>query len=294
MNQTSVARTEDPPALAAPEAAMEATGSGSFPAITAATPAPERTATKMATAPTTTITMFAGFMAGGLPARARRFRALMVIISVAVHGAALAAGAAASFWTVEELSPPRLPVTFLARPVAPPPPPPAARRAAERPRPRPVRQPVAVRRELIPPPSEQAADQDEGAGEAQGTAGGVAGGVVGAVSAAPPPRMPELSPQERQALIRQYLERVVAPRILSRLRMPPEAERLGIEGRVILHVSIDGSGRVLGLRPVGACAFEILCEDAARTIREAAPFPAPPPALAEGVLVDVPLNYRLQ
>jgi protein TonB len=76
--------------------------------------------------------------------------------------------------------------------------------------------------------------------------------------------------------------------------MTPGAERLGIEGQVVFQASIDGSGRLLGLRPVAACSFEVLGEDAGGTIREAGPFPPPPPALVEGVVVDVPVNYRLQ
>jgi periplasmic protein TonB len=233
-------------------------------------------------------------------------RRLTAVVSIAAHGALLAVGLVTSFWQVDELSAPRVSVTFISLPVAPPPPPPAARKAEARPRPqRPLRQPVVVPTEVKPLQPEAAdqdkdkdkdkdPDKDQQAGVAGGTSGGVAGGVVGALSSAPPPRVPELSAHQRQALIRRYLEEILRPRILARFRFPPEAERLGIEGQVLVQASIDGSGRLLGLRPVGSCADDILCEDAARTIREAAPFPPPPAALAEGLKVEVPLTYRLQ
>ena len=56
------------------------------------------------------------------PARAGRKR-LWYAVSIAFHGALIAAGVVYSFWHIEELSPPLLKVTFLS---AAPPPPPAA------------------------------------------------------------------------------------------------------------------------------------------------------------------------
>ena len=311
MNQTSLARTDTaderalvgelPPSESATRAVLESVSPVPAPLparqTTSEVPVAEAAAEAGALQGATSANMFASFMAAGSAPRFGRVRQLTVLLSVSAHAALLAVGAVASFWEVEELSAPRVAVTFLSLPSAPPPPPPAARKSAERPRARPMRplrQPVVAVQQQPPPPEDaEERDKDE-AGSAGGMAGGVTGGVVGALSATPPPRAPLLSPQERQALIRKYLEQVVGPRIRSRLRMPPEAERLGIEGGVLLQASIDGSGRLLALRPVGACAFEVLCEDAARTIREAAPFPPPPPALVEGVVVDVPLNYKLQ
>jgi protein TonB len=60
------------------------------------------------------------------PARSRR-KALWYAVSIAFHGALIAAGVAYSFWHIEELSPPRLKLTFMS---AAPPPPPAAPAAA--------------------------------------------------------------------------------------------------------------------------------------------------------------------
>jgi TonB family protein len=54
----------------------------------------------------------------------RRQRQLSFALSVVFHGALIAAGVAFSFWHVEELSPPKLRVTFMSMPPPPPPPPP--------------------------------------------------------------------------------------------------------------------------------------------------------------------------
>ena len=59
------------------------------------------------------------------------------------HALLLAVGAAYSFWTVDELSPPRVAVSLLTLPAAPPPPP-AARAARATPKPRPRPQPDAA------------------------------------------------------------------------------------------------------------------------------------------------------
>jgi len=127
------------------------------------------------------------------PSRRRR---LTVVLSLAVHGAAIAAGVAYSFWHVEELTPPTLRVTFLAAAPPPPPPPPPAggggrARPKPQPKPRPVVQPkpteiVQPREEKKPEPKEEpkpakddTKDQGEKGGVPGGTPGGVAGGVKG-------------------------------------------------------------------------------------------------------------------
>jgi periplasmic protein TonB len=309
MNQSSLARSAAPSASGEPlrTGDDDAAPSAPAPALSSVASAPEESAPSSVTVTVAgaaaAAPLFASYIAADSTRRqGRRLRRLTAVASIAAHGALLAAGLVNSFWRVDELSAPRVAVTFISLPVAPPPPPPAARKAeVAHPRPvRPVRQPV-ITPPVVKPPEPEAADKAEQpekdaqvAGVAGGISGGIAGGVVGALSAAPPPRVPELSPHERQALIRRYLEEILRPRILAHFRFPPEAERLGIEGTVLVQASIDGSGRLLGLRRVGSCADEILCEDAARTIREAAPFPPPPAALAEGVKVEVPLTYRLQ
>ena len=268
-------------------AAREVTGEQSLPA-----------SPPIASAPSAK--MFAGFLDQAAGRRQTGWlRRATVAVSLTAHALLLSVGAAYSFWTVDELSPPRVVVSLLTLP-APPPPPPAARaaRATPKPRPRPqptLQQPVTTA-PVQPQPDEADTKADEAqAGEREGVEGGVTGGVAGAVlTSAAPPRLPQLSPQERQALIRRYLEEILRTRIASRLRLPAEAERLGVEGTVVMLLAIDGGGRLVGLRTAGACPHEILCEAAARTIREAAPFPPPPAALGGGLQAEMPLSYRLE
>jgi hypothetical protein len=74
---------------------------------------------------------FEAFRAESQPRSARG--RLTVALSIAFHGALLAAGIAYSFWHVDELTPPSVKVTFLsAAPPPPPPPPPAGGGGAAR------------------------------------------------------------------------------------------------------------------------------------------------------------------
>ena len=63
---------------------------------------------------------FDGFR-GQSQAQPRAGRRITVALSIAFHGALLAAGVAYSFWHIDELTPPSVKVTFLT--AAPPPPP---------------------------------------------------------------------------------------------------------------------------------------------------------------------------
>lgn len=127
------------------------------------------------------------------PARAGRKR-LWYAVSIAFHGALIAAGVAYSFWHVEELSPPLLKVTFLsaAPPPPPAPPPPAGGGAA--PKKKPVVKPKVIvqpKTEIVQPretpkkeePKEEPRTQDVGekGGVKGGVAGGTPGGTVGGV-----------------------------------------------------------------------------------------------------------------
>jgi protein TonB len=244
--------------------------------------------------------LFAGFLAGPADRRtARWIRRGTVAASVAAHAVLLLVGVAGSFWRVDELHAPRVAVTFLTLPTAPPPPPPAktAARAAPKPHPRPVRevqQPRAVTQPVPPPESDGKPDDEEQAGEREGTEGGVAGGVVGSVlTSAVVPALRQLSPSERREMERRYLEEVLRPRIAAHASLPPEAQRLGIVGRVVMQLSISAAGQLIAVRPAAACPHEILCEAAAAAIKQAAPFPPPPAALlSNGRLEPVfPLNY---
>jgi protein TonB len=118
----------------------------------------------------------------------RAGRRLTTALSIAFHGALLAAGVAYSFWHIDELTPPSVKVTFLTgAPPPPPPPPPAGGGGARRriagkpkptlqPRPSDLVQPHETPRQA---PQESPRPDSEGPGEKAGVKGGVIGGTVG-------------------------------------------------------------------------------------------------------------------
>jgi periplasmic protein TonB len=133
-------------------------------------------------------------------AKPKRWRRTTLIVSVALHVAALTAALVHSVWQVEEMPMPSLQVTLTAA-VPPPPPPPAGRKAASDPRPktRPVEPkphdlviPKDTPKDQPKPESaaESATDVGQVDGQVGGQVGGVPGGVVGGVLGAPPPPPP--------------------------------------------------------------------------------------------------------
>ena len=60
---------------------------------------------------------------------------------------------------------------------------------------------------------------------------------------------------------------------------------------MVVQVTIDQGGRLVGVRLSGGCPHGVLCEDGLRTIRASAPFPPLPADLGERLQIDVPLNY---
>jgi periplasmic protein TonB len=226
--------------------------------------------------------------------RRRRF---LLTLSLVVHGLLLAVGVAGAYWQVDTLSGPTVAVTFLSIPPPPPPPPPPAATTPQRERvrrPRPVVQPSVTQPEPRPveKPAEETDQSDEPEGDSGGVEGGVAGGVVGGVPAPQPPPQPTES--QRRALLDRYLRELLRTRIAARFRYPPQAEREGAEGLVVVRVAIDAGGRLLDLRLVGVCPHAVLCEAASQTLLASAPFPPPPAELGASITVDVPLSYRLQ
>ena len=116
-------------------------------------------------------------------------KTLWYAVSIAFHGALIAAGIAYSFWRVEELTPPMLKVTFLS---AAPPPPPAAPpagggTAAKKKvaiKPKPVVQP---KQELVQPREipKQEPPKEEPRAEDHGDKGDGKGGPIGAPNGTP-------------------------------------------------------------------------------------------------------------
>jgi periplasmic protein TonB len=240
----------------------------------------------------------------------RRRRSVTVGVSLAAHSLLLAVAATGISHQIPRVSPPETPrvVVSLGRPAArrPAPPPEAPKPPPPRKAPRPVMalvqptQPTQahIAQELTPPEA-AAADETDDAGVDDGEPGPV-GSPDGVATAqvAPPPQRPAPPPppamtadQRRQQLAR-YLQDALRPRFDSRFSYPAEAERMGVEGRVTLRLTIDCSGRLLAAAASG-CPSDILCEHAQRTIRDASPFPPPPRELGSTIQVEMPIAYRL-
>jgi protein TonB len=196
----------------------------------------------------------------------------MFPLSLFIHALVIGVIVGASYWMVEAVQAPPIPVTLYSAPPPPPPPPPAAAKpkaAPETPKPKPVEkvetpkevQPTQIPEETTPvedfTPSEPdpgAFDEsatDTGAGEPGGVEGGVEGGVVGGVPGGviggvpggvvggTPNGMGEEVPMRITAEVRQ-------PKLVKKVEPPyPEvARRAKIEGVVILEAVITKNGTV--------------------------------------------------
>lgn len=290
------------PETPVPERALVAVAVGSAPDLTVPSAAP---ASLLATA-VEHPAAFGAFLAQTAARRQQgHARRIIVVASIVGHAALVAFAAVHSLWLVDELSP-RTVTVSLSLPVAAPPPapPPLARRASPtprptpvRPQPRPVTQPMLVA-QAVPTPPAEAEEAAPGSDSEAGVQGGVEGGVVGGeVAPVPPPPSPPPvaagpTPQQIAGMHAQYLARL-RQHLAPFHRYPPEAESLGLSGRVTVRASLDGAGRLLGARVEGTCPDEILCEAALASLRSAAPFPAPPAALGAAIDVSVPFNYAL-
>jgi periplasmic protein TonB len=243
-------------------------------------------------------------------------RGTAMAVSLVVHVAALLLAAAA--WQpkarVDEPPAPRVRLTAPRRPklpsapAAPAPAPVAAPLPAVPPKrlvpPRPAAEPLP-KSEPEPEPVSAAVEHipaDAGAavtGESVNVASPAIGdGIAGALGeglpagAVEPP--PVLSPERRQMMLASYLQEIFRSRIAARFRYPEEAERLGMEGLVVVRASVLATGALWSAQTLGDCPHRILCAAAESTVRAAAPFPPPPAGLGGAISIDVPLNYRLE
>jgi periplasmic protein TonB len=251
-------------------------------------------------------------------------RHVALVVSVALHVGIVSLGTAA--WLAQkpvvEPPPPRVRVTMFSRPQLPAAPPPAAPpaprpssppppRALPPPRPVPLEQepkplqkpePESAAAELASPDAGAAAVGLEPAAasvdsEGQGTLGSSAqaAGSRAASSAgvaAPPP--PAVTSERRKVVLDRYLQEIFRSRIAAKFHYPEEAERLGMEGLVVVRVAVMATGALWNARIISDCSQRILCAAAERTVRDAAPFPPPPAELGGAISVDVPLQYRLE
>jgi protein TonB len=248
--------------------------------------------------------------AGAPPApRPRRSLRLAVGTSVAVHGLLVLAAlllpayvpAGEAPVTVDILT--EVPVPPPA-PEAVPPPPPVKPAVIRRAAPMPLAPARPVPAAVTPTPAEEPTSADapeveeapqRTAGEGPpvlvatiptGTPGGSAAGVPG--GGAPP-----LTEAQRTSMIGRYRDALWS-RIHDVSRYPTEALELEPQGRVLVQVTVDRAGRLRGARLAGACPHPMLCEDALRTVRAAAPFPALPAALGDSLKIEIPIDYEMR
>jgi protein TonB len=86
----------------------------------------------------------------------------------------------------------------------------------------------------------------------------------------------------------------VHPRVKRHFSYPKDAQRHDEQGTVTVRLSIDAQGSLLGATVAGSCPAASLCEAALVTAGEAAPYPAPPPALGGNVELLVRMQYVLE
>lgn len=256
--------------------------------------------------------IFSAFLAGARTVRAgRRGRASLIAASLLIHAAGLSAALAWPRRAPERVAlavPVNLAVdpTWFHRspsptPASASPAPPAVRTWASRPRgvaphpeARPLEQPSAAADPAAPETPEPviataAAEEAGGQVDARAASGAttIAGSTMLAAFVSPPPEA------ERRRDVAAYGARL-RPHLATFFRYPADAEADGVEGRVILRLTIDAAGRLRAVETLGACPHPVLCAAAENTARAAAPFPPPPAHLGDLVRVEVPFVYRLE
>jgi periplasmic protein TonB len=244
------------------------------------------------------------------PRRSARFA---VGTSVAVHAVLVAAAVLVPAYVplrdAQEITIDVVDVVAPPEPEAAPPPPPAPRHVVVK-RSAPVETaPADPAPAATPTPAEEptsetapvvAAESEKTAGDGPpllvaaipraATGGGVPGGVVGGMGRGPAP----LSAADRTSMMGRYRNDLLRGRVRDVFRYPPEAKELELEGQVVVQVTVDKTGRLRGARLAGRCPHPILCDDALRTIRAAAPFSPLPAGLGDSLELELPLNYNFQ
>lgn len=125
-----------------------------------------------------------------------------------------------------------------------------------------------------------------------GVVGGILGGVLGGVLSGRIPPPASLTPEERDAMVEHYADMLIRARFM-RVRYPHLAAAAGIQGEVLLRVTISSQGRVLGVEQIGRCPHPVLCDSALELVRKADPFPPPPPELGNPFILELPFRYHL-
>jgi periplasmic protein TonB len=258
--------------------------------------------------------MTAPLPSGRVAAAPRRSLRYAVGTSVAVHAALVAAAVLVPAYVPFSEAPPIVVdvVTEVMAPpepeAAPPPPPPPAKVVLAK---RTVAPVIAAAAPpppaATPTPAEEPTSEDAPAVAAapEKTAGdgppvlvntmpvGAAGG--GKAGVGVPGGGPSvLSQAQRASMIGRYRDDYLRRRVGEVSGYPAAARELELEGQVVVRITIDKAGRLRGARLAGRCPHPILCDDALRTIRAAAPFSPLPRDLGESLDLEFPLDYKIQ
>lgn len=108
----------------------------------------------------------------------------------------------------------------------------------------------------------------------------------------------EIKPETNDA-VAQPIERLdeflgqVRKLIVSNRQYPYMARRQRFEGKVLLRVKIDASGRLLAIEVLNSSGKELFRRAAEKAVRSAMPFPAPAKFGLGDVHFDIPIVYNL-
>jgi protein TonB len=234
---------------------------------------------------------------------APRPQTLPIIVSIAVHAAAIGAIVFGTVLVVSDELPqiPTMMAFAAAPPSPPPPPPPPPPPAAPKPAPEVVAKPtptvgaaapVEAPVEIAPEPPPVHFDEE---GVVGGVPGGMPGGVVGGVPgglAADIPPPPPLPPAPREPV--RVGGSVEQPTLLHRVDpvYPQLAVAANIEGSVILEALVDEEGRVLDLRVLRSAG--VLDKAALAAVRQWRYSPVLLNGRPEKFILTVVVTFRLE
>lgn len=115
------------------------------------------------------------------------------------------------------------------------------------------------------------------------------------VVVAPPP--PPAPAKPSQAEVNDALGaygNLLGRRIAKHKSYPRIAARRGWQGKVLLDLEIDGTGRVLSAKVKQSSGHKVLDKQALKMVEKASPFPMPPLALRDGSFsLTVPVSFKL-